>query len=250
MSHLHDRHFMLQWQHTTNCIMSFAIIGDVHSQADCLESALNYCIDHHLQPLLLGDLFDSKCPFSDSVKVYQLVKHVVSHYSAIVLHSNHQDKLIRYLQGNDVVLNNGLDRTVEDFRSSDIDLNELKDFLMACPYGIVFRDSNGIEYRAAHSFFSRQIEVEDYDDYCLFFECHIPRRIRNTMIYGPTTRQGRILWWQSESDRNFVRVSGHYHTVHIDSKSIVLDGECGDDKDTAFLPVYDIEKKILKKFYK
>jgi DNA integrity scanning protein DisA with diadenylate cyclase activity len=75
--------------------MGYAIIGDVHSDAKKLKRALDYAKEHELKVILLGDLFDSRCDYSDSVKVYELVKNS----GAIVLQSNHQEKLIRYLKG-------------------------------------------------------------------------------------------------------------------------------------------------------
>ena len=76
--------------------MGYAIIGDVHSDAIKLEKAFNYAQEHNLKIILLGDLFDSRCDYSDSIGVYELVKNS----SAIVLQSNHQEKLIRYLAKN------------------------------------------------------------------------------------------------------------------------------------------------------
>ena len=227
---------------------NFALIGDVHSIAHLLNDALNYCQEHNLTPILLGDLFDSRCDISDSIGVYNLVRDAQKNLNAIILHSNHQDKLVRHLKGNKVNLNNGLNITVSEFNKSDISNDELLEFLNELPYGMVFKDNNGIEYRAAHAFFSRRIVVPEYDEQYFVYENDINRKIRNVMIYGPTNENGRVYWWKNYSARDFVRVSGHYHTIHIDDMSLVIDGECGEANETAFLPLYDINKKLLKKF--
>lgn len=231
-----------------NSMTHYALIGDVHSQAHCLEPALNYCREHKLTPILLGDLFDSRCPNSESVEVYHLAVSAQKELNAIILHSNHQDKLIRYLKGNNVILNNGLDTTINDFKQSNVSMQELYEFLTALPYGIAFR-INHKEYRAAHAFFSQKINVPEYTDYHLIYEKDVPSKIRNVMLYGPNGPDGRIFWWNNAlSDRTFVRIAGHYHVVYTDDRSLVIDGECGDDKTTAFLPVYDVTNSLLQKF--
>lgn len=227
---------------------NFALIGDVHSIAHLLGDALNYCQEHNLTPILLGDLFDSRCGTSDSVGVYNLVRDAQKNLNAVILHSNHQDKLVRYLKGNKVNTNNGLDLTLNDFNNSNISNDELLEFLISLPYGMAFKDHNNVEYRASHAFFSGRIEVPEYDEQHFVYENDLHRKLRNVMIYGPTNDKGRIYWWEEYRPRDFVRVSGHYHTVHIDDMSLVIDGECGEAKETAFLPLYDINKKLLKKF--
>ena len=65
--------------------MGYAIVGDVHSDAIKLNRAFDYAKEHNLKIILLGDLFDSRCSYSDSVGVYQLIQNS----DAIVLQSNH-----------------------------------------------------------------------------------------------------------------------------------------------------------------
>ena len=226
----------------------YAIIGDVHSDARKLEQALNYAQEHDLKVILLGDLFDSRCDYSDSVKVYELVKNS----GAIVLQSNHQDKLIRHLKGNNVLLNNGLDITVKEFSEAGISDQELLNWLISMPYGIVFKSKHNIEYRCCHAYFSSKIENPDYESVHFVTKQDINRKVKALMIYGPTDYKAenkRILWWESPRHHDYVMVSGHYHHVHIDNHSIVLDGGCGGPEEENFLCLYDVDNKLLKKFY-
>lgn len=231
--------------------MGYAIIGDVHSDAIKLEKALNYAQEHDLKVILLGDLFDSRCDFSDSVGVYNLLKES----DAIILQSNHQDKLIRYLKGNNVVLNNGLGTTVKEFQEAGITNEELLSWLTSFPYGMVFRDKTNMEHRCAHAYFSSRVEVPEYKDSYYVMHEMINRSIRNLMLYGPTNRKEintdnkRVYWWENPRHHDYVLVSGHYHTVHIDSHSVVIDGGCGGPEEDNFLCVYDVDNKLLKKFY-
>jgi len=98
--------------------MNYVLIGDIHSQADKLEKALSF-IHQNIQNsrvIFLGDIFDSKNDYSDSHLVYKLVREAEKSLNAITIQSNHQDKLVRYLRGDSVELNNGLDKTVEDLQ--------------------------------------------------------------------------------------------------------------------------------------
>ena len=227
--------------------MGYAIIGDVHSDAIKLNQAFDYAKEHNLKIILLGDLFDSRCSFSDSVAVYELVRNS----DAIVLQSNHQDKLIRYYKGHNITLNNGLDITAKEFEDAGISQQEILDWLDSLPYGVVFK-SNGIEYRCSHAYFTTKIEIPDYDDVYFVTEDQINRKTKSLMIYGPIDHENkkqRILWWENPRHRNFVMVSGHYHKIHIDEHSIVLDGGCGGPEEVNCLCLYDVDRKLLKKFY-
>lgn len=228
--------------------MGYAIIGDVHSDSKKLKQALNYAQEHNLKIILLGDLFDSRCDYSDSIGVYELVRNS----NAIILQSNHQEKLIRYLKGNNVVLNNGLDITVDEFSNVGILDQELLNWLTRMPYGIVFKSKHNVEHRCCHAYFSSKIEIPEYDDEYLVTGDQINRRTRGLMLYGPIDHQNtktRIFWWENPRHRDYVMVSGHYHHVYIDDHSIVLDGGCGGPEENNYLCLYDVDNKLLKKFY-
>ena len=227
---------------------NFALISDVHSQAHLLKLALEYCSNHNLTPLFLGDLFDSRVENTNSVSVYNQVKEQIENNSAICLQSNHQNKLLRHLKGNNVFVGEDLQKTLNDFENSNISLEELYEFLNRMPYGVVFQDKNQIEYRVAHAYFSSRIEVPEYDNYCLIYEDRLNRSTKSTMLYGPIQREKkqRIEWWKNNRTQDYVLVSGHYHTVFMNENCIVLDPECG-SPDGA-LGLYDVNNKVLKRF--
>jgi hypothetical protein len=227
----------------------FAFISDVHSQAHLLKLALEYCSNHNLTPLFLGDLFDTRVENSDSVSVYFQVKEQIENNSAICIQSNHQNKLLRHIKGNNVFIGEDLQATLNDFEKANISLEDLYEFLNAMPYGVVFRDKNQTEYRVAHAYFSSKIEIPQYQNYHLIFEDQLNRSIKSTMIYGPIDRESRnrIEWWKNNRNYDYVMVAGHYHTTCINENSIVLDPECGSPEGA--LGLYDVNNKVLKKFY-
>lgn len=221
---------------------NFALISDVHSQAQKLENALNFCADQNLTPLFLGDLFDSKCEISDSMGVYSLVRNAQENLNALIIQSNHQNKLIRYLRGNNVIQSFGLDRTIQEL--SSLDSQELLTWLESFPYGIVFRDHSNVEYRVSHAYFSSQIVIPEYQDfYCLH---EVSKKHQNQMLYGIFSGRDRLAWWENQSHNNWIRVCGHYHHVHVDTSSIVLDGSCGEDSGN--LLVYDVNTASTHSF--
>ena len=229
--------------------MNFALIGDIHSDSRRLESALIHCSENQLTPILLGDIFDSRITFSDSVGVYHLIKDYQQNHNLICIHSNHLDKFQRYLMGNNVTLNNGLERTVEDFKNSSISMDELLSFVVHLPYGIVFTDSSGVEYRCAHAYFPTSLQVPEYVDYHLIRT--VTKKDKNKFLYGPTRRpdNSRVEWWREQHQREWIRVAGHYHIIIEDdnTKSLILDACCGSHED-ASLALYDVEKQELLLF--
>lgn len=228
---------------------NFALIGDIHSQSNVLKNAIQYCFQNKLTPIFLGDCFDSRSTISNSVEVYHLIRQAEKELNAICLQSNHQDKLIRYLRGHNVYLNHGLDKTVNEFSKSEIKSEDLLEWLESRPYGVVFKDNLGVEYRCAHAYFSSRIEIPDYTDCHLVYSEVLNRKLKSVMIYGPVNEEGRVNWWDNPRKKDYVMVSGHYHKMVIKDECLILDGECGDEKNTAFLPLYDVNNKELMKFY-
>jgi len=107
----------------------YALIGDIHSQYRPLQQSLSYCQSEDLIPIILGDVFDSRCENSESVEVYHLLRQAQLDMGAIVLRSNHQDKLERFMRGNNVRMSPELRRTLDDFIDSDVSASELLSWL-------------------------------------------------------------------------------------------------------------------------
>jgi len=230
-----------------------ALIGDVHSQVSPLRAAWRHCQENSLTPVFLGDLFDSRTETSETVAVYHLVREIQEQTGCLVLNGNHQDKLMRVLRGNPVRLDFApeLSRSLSEFNGGEVDRDELLAWLSTCPYGYVFRDSAGTEYRCAHAMFPSWLEVPGYEtDHRVG---SVGNKAKDLMLYGPRDRetQQRVEWWKSESERTWVRVCGHYHEVYHDERSLVLDGGCGGGAwvlDAGNLVLWDVEARALVAF--
>jgi hypothetical protein len=234
--------------------MQTILIGDVHSQAEKLDNALAYIetnADDNTLVIFLGDLFDSRGTHSESIEVYNMVRAYDAEHGAVVLNSNHQDKLRRYLSGTPVRVDlvPELGRTIREFEQSDVDRDELRTWLESCPYGYIFKDRDGHEYRCAHAYFPSWVggpTDERYGREVMGEE--LIRKAKDLMLYGKRDHETkkRVYWWENPSTVPWTRVSGHYHRVHITDSSIVLDGCCGEDDGK--LPVYNVDSKLLTYF--
>lgn len=237
----------------------FAFIGDIHSQLTPLQKAISYCSKQGVTPVLLGDLFDSRTESSDSVGVFKFVKKIQEEMGALVLRSNHQNKLERYAKGNKVFLSDDIAQTILDFTKEGIPIQEVADWLNSFPYGLVFKDSRGMEYRCAHAMFPKWLAIPSYKG--VYKVMDVTTKARDYMLYGPRVKgakwpeqEDRVFWWEEDCDRDWVRVAGHYHTVFVSDKSLVLDGGMGGssrerpDGHPGLLCLWDVESQKLHSF--
>lgn len=228
----------------------FALIGDIHSQAANCYDAVNHCVANGYTPVFLGDLFDSRTWGSDSVGVYKIAREAEKELGAIIIASNHQDKLRRYLWGNPVDLESTpeLVRTLEDFQNSNVvDNQELNFWLSNLPYGFCFKEG-GREYRCSHAYFSALVGIPHYSKTFAVHYKDITKKTRSWMLYGKRDSSGeRVYWWEKPNLNPWVRVAGHYHTIHIDvcNNNLVLDGNCGGGGQ---LPLYLVDTGELLLF--
>ena len=214
---------------------NYALIGDLHSQVAPLLKALDYCLLKDLTPVFLGDIFDSRCEHSDSVGVYQALRNAQFLFKDMqILRSNHQDKLERYLKGNNVHVSPELQRSLDDFAASEVPPSELLDWLESMPYGFCFHDDNNVEHRCAHAYFPSWVVVPPYGHSLAIYD--MVKKARQLAMYGPSHREGRgrVFWWEGENERDWVRVAGHYHVVHTSESNLVLDAGCGGVKRSWF----------------
>jgi len=128
----------------------FDIIGDVHGCFTELVSLLNkleYCIDtvaytsenfgfevshpENRRAVFLGDLVDRG---PDSPSVLKLVMSMVNNGTALCVPGNHDLKLQKYLNGKNVQIRHGLEKTVEQLlQETDEFKHQVKEFI----YGLV-----------------------------------------------------------------------------------------------------------------
>lgn len=230
---------------------NYVLIGDIHSQLSNFSRALEWIEsnveDYHI--IQLGDVFDSRWHESDSVGVYNAIQQLGDKIT--VIQSNHQWKLYRYLIGNRVTLDDSIQRTISEFEQSDISMSELKDWLESLPFAVAFKDQNNLEYRAAHAFFNNKLYV-NHEYSGVYYIKEVTRKTRDNCLYGmirkAENQNERVVWWNEQNTSDFIRVSGHYHTLYYSqqNKSLVLDGCCGEESGT--LPIFVVNTQTLLTF--
>jgi hypothetical protein len=231
----------------------YALIGDIHSQITPLRNAIRYCEENNLFPVFLGDVFDSRCAQSDSVSVYFTLRELCEKKQAIVLRSNHQDKLEKYIRGISAHTPTEMLRTVDEMEAGGVYMWDLLKWLESLPHGFCFKRGDQ-EWRCAHAFFPSWLDVPEYEESCeVRPEAKAAKRI---MMYGPSHAEGkgRVFWWEKKSKREWIRTAGHYHTIHSSENNLVLDGGCGGEKrswfcnEPAVLVLFDVAKKEMVEF--
>lgn len=227
--------------------MKYALIGDIHSQFDKMAEASEYAVKNGYTPVFLGDLFDSRNGKSESLEVYLHARRLEKEVGAVVIASNHQDKLRRFLSGHPIDLNQSpeLVSTIQDL--SGVDPDELLDWLTNLPFGFVFVE-DGKEYRCSHAYFSSLVKIPETRPYKVGYK-DLTKKTRSWMLYGKRNKDGsRLYWWNRANPNPWVRVAGHYHnvTIEIENNNLVLDGCCGDWHGE--LPLYLVDKGELLLF--
>jgi protein phosphatase len=129
---------------------SFDIIGDLHGCCDELLSLLRIMgykvenpgslIPHITAPegrtaVFVGDFVDRG---PDNVRTLLIVMAMVRSGAALAVPGNHDDKLLRALQGAPVKISNGLDHTLQELNAAGEEMQALvRDFLSGLPSHLV-----------------------------------------------------------------------------------------------------------------
>jgi hypothetical protein len=81
--------------------MSYLIIGDVHADYGPFKKAIDYATQHKLHLVCVGDLIDNGI---DGAKCVEAMLELLDDSVATMIKGNHEHKIIRALNGADVIL--------------------------------------------------------------------------------------------------------------------------------------------------
>ena len=120
----------------------FLLIGDVHGCYDELQELIDEQyhlknIDSTTAIIFLGDLVDKGPKIKETLKLFNSLKESLKNVYTIL--GNHEDKLKRYLRGNNVSITHGLDKTIEQLHLEDIQSKYAQELLLqleSLPYTI------------------------------------------------------------------------------------------------------------------
>lgn len=251
---------------------TLVLVSDIHSQHQKLEAALEWIESEFFYfgqeyPLIcfLGDLLDSRLdnheknypPHSDPQCTFSMVRELVDNTDSVLLQSNHQEKLQRFLKHhlagtkpNPVTVNYGLNYTISQFidHLTVEEKQDLHGWLAALPYHVVI-DSYDLQHDSitsflcSHAYFNTAANLQQPS-----------KRHKQEALYGLLDDDNkRVDWWSDDNPISFyglaenaVRVGGHYHLVHRGLHNRVLDAGCGSTGGSLCIhvPAYGIYKEF------
>ncbi|GAL82895.1 metallophosphoesterase [Sporocytophaga myxococcoides] len=164
----------------------FDFIGDIHGcyeELNALLDKLGYVTTDAIKNstlqkkyfhpdkrklVFLGDMVD-RGPASD--KVMELILELNDQNIAYAVLGNHDEKFLRYLKGNPVRVNSGLERTIRQFeRKSEAFKNNVIRFLKVLPSHYVLDDGRIIAVHAGIREDMQGKDKREIKDYCVFGE--------------------------------------------------------------------------------
>ncbi|MBO9699360.1 MAG: metallophosphoesterase [Sporocytophaga sp.] len=161
-------------------------IGDVHGCYDELTALLNklgylasetiingsihkrYFHPQKRKLVFLGDMVD-RGPASD--KVMELILELNNQNMAYAVLGNHDEKFLRYLKGNPVTVNSGLEETISQVEGKSEEFkNNIICFLKSLPSHYVFDNGNVVAVHAGIREDMQGKDSREIKDYCVFGE--------------------------------------------------------------------------------
>ena len=97
--------------------MKYLVLGDIHNEYKLFMDAVLFAKENDLTIISVGDLVDYG-PHAKST--IHLARTIATTMNAKFIEGNHDNKIYRYLKGNDVVIAKSMTNTVNDLESDDI----------------------------------------------------------------------------------------------------------------------------------
>ncbi len=196
---------------------NYLIIGDVHGCFDemkeLIEKPLGKEIDEKTAIIFIGDLFDK------GEKIKEVWEFFKSKNNVFSIKGNHEEKLIRYLRGNNINISGGLDKTIDQLNLDNINtsyakelLNELESFPMIIKinnnylvHAGIHPKKNILRQKKEHLLYIRHFNEKNQD----FFD--------DTQPY----------WFEEYEGENNIFFGHDFHkSIEIKKNVFSLDGYC------------------------
>ncbi len=228
------------------------LISDIHSRDDALERLIDKLsgeINSGSHLVFLGDLSDCrdklyrpKCSF---LKVYRLVRQLCDEGYATLLHSNHAQNLTDlYLGRRDVR------KSIVGFKDTLLELETLDEptrdemilWLDSRPLIYNYNSENGKNYKVAHAFYQKDVEVKYSEGGLTPDEIDLTLRGRkSTWLWQGRKITKRTGFWRNPkrwgATGSDVLCSGHWAQVILEENCVVNDP--GGDATDGTLGVFD-----------
>jgi|GEM_PF-452362 protein phosphatase len=141
---------------------------EVHTTVQNGAIRRQYIHPENRKLVFLGDMVD-RGPASD--KVMELILELYEQGRAYAVLGNHDEKLLRYLKGNPVRINKGLEKTVMQFEGrSELFKKRVVRFLNSLPSHYVFDDRKVVAVHAGIREDMQGKDKREIKDFCVFGE--------------------------------------------------------------------------------
>lgn len=180
----------------------FLVLGDVHNEHAILTKAVDYSIEKNLRLIFVGDLVD----YGPSPKeTIELAHDCLKNHDAIFIEGNHDNKIARYLKGNNVQVVLAMQDTVNVLETNEQTKSQFEDLYSSMISYLKINDTY-ITHGGIHkNFWAGDIESN---------------AVKSVFLYGET-----------DLDSSFIEYNGQQYphrkytwTEHIPNNHIVIVG--------------------------
>lgn len=204
----------------SNKYNKFVLIGDVHGCYDELielyesEKIQNF-IDDNTAIIFLGDLVDKGPKIREVIDFFNFTSNC---YTVL---GNHEEKLRRYLRGNNVSITHGLDKTIEQLEIQDITTSYAQKLLFqleSIPYIIKLSNTDYVVHAGVNPLKSIDKQSREYLLYARTFN-------QKTLEFS---NNNDLFWFEYYDKKKENIYFGHNYNDKIQVKDNVysLDGYC------------------------
>lgn len=184
-------------------------VGDVHGCGDELEEMISTFTENHSgATLLLGDVIDRGPKVKKAIKTAMTGHHYM-------LMGNHENKLLRYLRGNNVKIGHGLQDTIDQLDLHDVNTPEaqsLRMWLEDQPYLVKFHDNYFVHAGVRHD-----CDLLKQSNECLIYS-------RNT--WGTNNDDNWYDEYPKEAPNIFFGHNIHDNEIEVKPNVFAMDGGC------------------------
>jgi protein phosphatase len=155
-------------------VKKYLVIGDVHADFEPFQKAVTYAQENNLHLVSVGDLIDGG---PDGAKVCKLMLELLACGEASCVKGNHEHKIIRYIDGANVILGPPNIVTTEQFEKEggEIFKQDFEDIVRQyCEDFLQLSDTLFVTHAGMEPDFWRAIDQGD----------DFTKKMQNTMMFG------------------------------------------------------------------
>ncbi len=200
----------------SNKYKKYLIIGDVHGCYDELKELIEKSkITKNTAIIFVGDLFDK------GIKNKEVLEYFKSLTNVYTISGNHEEKLKRYLRGNNVSISHGLDRTIENLNLDDINTKEARELLFeleSLPFIIKISDNDFVVHGGINPLKSVETQSREHLMYMRTF---------NPITFAFSNENDTFWFEEYNEDKPNIYFGHNYHEkVQVRKNVFSLDGNC------------------------